>query len=131
MPETKPAATVEEMVQRMHEHYGVRVAYVGDDGEMMALGHHEPRRVVAAFNREARVHSWLTNMCDDDRAWYRDVADDLRQEYGVLATACEGADQPDHDDDCGECYEIRKSDWYVRWGEADTPGAFPVTTWMP
>jgi hypothetical protein len=127
-----PVTTPEEMAKAMRKHYGVHVSYVGEDGEMIALGHHDPRRVVAAFNREARVHSFLTNMCDDSRAFYSDVADDLQQLHARLATACDEADQPDHDDDCGECAEIRKADWFIRWDvNPEDPGAFPITAWTP
>jgi hypothetical protein len=127
-----PATTIEEMTKTMRQHYGVHVSHVGEDGEMIALGHHDTRRVIAAMNREARVHTFLTNMCDYFGIFYRDVADDLEQLHARLVTACDEAEQPNHDDDCGECAEIRKSDWFIRWDATpDDPAAFPITAWTP
>jgi len=45
-------------------HYGIPVTAVGEDGDVLALGHHEPRRALAAFNRHAREQVGLLNLTD-------------------------------------------------------------------
>lgn len=49
-------------------HYGITVCHIGEDGDMLALGHHDPRRALAAFNRHARTVLGLANYLDDRSA---------------------------------------------------------------
>ena len=126
------ASTPDEMKRMMQEHYGVWVSYVGDDGDMVALGHHEPKRVLAAFNRYARRECGLVNITDDRRAGYAAVASDLRWRMARLVTAC---DSPTHDEDerdsyCGRCSLLGDGGWYIDWADQDAPGAFPITMWV-
>lgn len=67
-------------------YYGVPVAYVGEDGEMLALGHHEHRRVLAAFNAHARRHYGLVNLADDQNATAAPWLADLHQQWALFST---------------------------------------------
>jgi len=115
------------------EHYGIRVACLGEDGDMIALGHHDSRRVVAAFNRHARHHSCWFNMADDTEATYADVVDALLATYVTEDLVCGSC--IDYDDDCATCrasHDRRFSidGWSPSFGVSTPgPGVFPVTVW--
>ncbi len=100
------------------EHYGIRVAYLDEDGEMVALGHHDPRRVVAAFNRHSRQGSCWLNMADDTEVTYREVVNAL-QVTRVTQDFCCGV-CADYDDECTACYAA---------GERGLFG--DITVWKP
>ncbi|MFJ3601864.1 hypothetical protein ACIPVA_03615 [Streptomyces anulatus] len=61
-------AAVTEAPAMENTYYGIPVAYIGEDGDMVALGHHTHRRALAAFNAHARQHCGLTNIADDPQA---------------------------------------------------------------
>ncbi len=112
------------------ECYGIRVSYIGDDGAMIALGHHDKRVVIAAMNRHARTYCGLENMLDDPRAGYHDVERGLSECWAVeLHDRClECGDNPE----CRECHALRNrpaEEWCLRWGIERTPGSFPVMIW--
>ena len=56
-------------------HYGIPVSTYGEDGNMLALGHHEPRRAFAAFNKHARTALGFANFADDRDAHLDDWID--------------------------------------------------------
>lgn len=58
-------------------HFGVPVVYFGEDGDMLALGHHAPRQALAAFNRHARRYCNLVNVADDRHATADDWLDSI------------------------------------------------------
>lgn len=98
-----------------HYHaYGVDLTWIGDDGEMAALGHVPDLRFIAACNHMAREEAGLPNVTGDHNSTYRDVCKEIRR---VWAVPC----QPDGDD------------WRVtRIGiTEDTPGAIPLTILEP
>jgi hypothetical protein len=101
------------------EHYGVKVGRVGEYGDLVALGHHEIRRTIAAFNRHARCHSgWLA------------VSDTVKQTWAVLLGPCGDCDpgRPG----CEQCVAAGNGDWWMRSNvDAIEPGAFPVTVLIP
>jgi hypothetical protein len=41
-----------------HHAYGVRLSLLGEDGDWIALGHVEPRRMLAAMRRVSRLEGW-------------------------------------------------------------------------
>lgn len=95
------------------EHDGIWISYVGEDGDMVALGHDNPERVVAILNDNPLI-TWTVDDIDatwavlTDRPAHNCVADDT--------TSCSG------------CEDAYGAPWWIRWGvEQDTPGAFPVT----
>lgn len=99
-------------------HYGVPVSTYGEDGDMLALGHHDPRRAVAAFNRHARRFLGLLNILDDRRADATDVADllaDTVHGHGLFRLP-----NPELEEDPDYV-------WVMEECTADTPGAVPVT----
>lgn len=96
-------------------HYGIAVCHLGEDGDMLALGHHEPRKVLAAFNRHARVFLGLTNLFDDRSVKAADVLEDISAKWAVF-----GPPDPERG-------EEPSYPWYADWsGTAETPGAMPV-----
>ncbi|RSS59841.1 hypothetical protein [Streptomyces sp. WAC01280] len=95
-------------------YFGIPVVYFGEDGDMLALGHHTPRRALAAFNRHARSIG-LRNVADDPQAEAEDWLDAISQTWLVFTrpNPAEG-DDPDYV-------------WYAVPATAETPNAMPVT----
>lgn len=113
-------------------YYGVQVSWIGDEGDMIALGHHDPRTVIAALNRCARIEAGLSNLTDDRDATYQDMKQRLAADYFIqLVDNClECGGEPD----CGACKDIRAAyadgNWWLhRVASADVSGAFPATYW--
>lgn len=134
MPADMKVRTYDELTASWPAYYGIKLSDVGEDGDVLVLGHHdEPRRVVAALNRNARTNWGSRNLCDDIGVRYADVKDDLTRSWAKFILACEIADQLGHnsdDDPCWKCREIAGADWYVTWSVDSTDeGAFPVTRW--
>lgn len=99
-------------------HYGVQVAWLGEEaGEaLVALGHHDTRLVMAAFNRHTRHFGGLMNFADDPEATAADWVDEIQQRHAVFR-------KPDPDED----YEDPDWSWVAEWCGADNPNAIPVT----
>lgn len=108
--------------------YGVPVSYLGDDGDAVALGHHDVRTTVAAFNRLARSCG-LTNMLDDKGTAYLGVALRVSAGWAVLADGCTEVDSRKHSPACGECQEIAEAGWAFDVAAQGDEGAFPVMWW--
>lgn len=111
-------------------HFGVQLSFIGDDGDwIVALGHHEPRRVVAALNRHVRHDLGWSSLSDEwDDPTYPDVVRLTRQTWCVLAEGC--ADHRDGPDaECAFCRDVQQAEWWLDWHgiTEDTPGAFPIT----
>lgn len=128
---TEPAGSDFPELDGAETFYGVTVTYIGEDGYMMAFGHHaDPRPVIAAMNRLARTQCGLENMLDDPRATYSDVADRLHEDWAIqLHDRCLECGNDPH---CKECQALRlksEDEWCLRWGEQDNPAAFPITLW--
>ncbi len=94
------------------EHDGIWVSYVGEDGDVVALGHHAPELVLAIINDNPLI-TW--------------TADDIDTTWAVLT------DPPAHDCvatptvGCSGCDDTEGVPWWIQWGvERGTPGAFPV-----
>lgn len=98
-------------------YYGIPVAPLGEDGDtLLALGHHDPRRVLAAFNRYARTVCGWPNLADDYSATLTEWAGRIEHKRAVFRT-------PDplsqwEDPDCT---------WIADWSDPTAPGARPVT----
>jgi hypothetical protein len=104
---------------------GIQVCPIGEEDDYVALGHHDPRTTLEAFNRLAL---WLGF---DDVAEGKVLPDGLppvQQRWAVLREdACAEAGDPAHNPHCAECREIAGGGWWLDWavGE-DIPGAFPI-----
>jgi hypothetical protein len=95
--------------------YGIRMAPIGEDGDMIALGHHDPRKALAAFNRYARIICGLSNIADDSRALAQDWLKGIDQRWALFTVPDpEQGQDPDWT-------------WYSTWCSPETPGALPVT----
>ena len=104
-------------------HYGVPVCALGEEGETwVALGVHEPRRVLAAFNRLCRTS------CGYPMAQEWSIkAKDLRRERWVVATECGDCGS---DPDCRTCRAIADAKWWLRMATDRDAESFPVTVWI-
>lgn len=98
-------------------HFGIPVSYYGEDGELVALGHHSKRRALAAFNRHARVGMGFDNVADDRDACAAEWADAISLDRWATFCAPDPASPMGHPDDV----------WYVVFVPAGTLGALPVT----
>lgn len=108
--------------------YGVRVSAIGEDGDMVILGHVEPRRALAAFNSYCRVVIGLTDIYDGLVGTPVPMAlKAISHGWASLVTACDEAGEEDHEEDCYQCIEISESLWWMEIGEKERPNAFPVT----
>jgi hypothetical protein len=107
-------------------HYGIPVAILGEDGDQfVALGRHDKRRVLAAFNRMCRVDLGWRNGLSAEFSTVKLA--NLRYEQWVLATDCgDCGDNPE----CTYCAEIRSGRWWLRMATDRDAEAFPVTVWI-
>ncbi|MFF1341091.1 hypothetical protein ACFVYT_24760 [Streptomyces sp. NPDC058290] len=99
-------------------HFGIPVSYFGEDGELIALGHHGLRRLIAAFNRHARVYLGLDNIADDRSAQLADYLPLISQQWATFH-------KPDPDN--GVWDQVQDWMWVAEWADASTPGALPVS----
>lgn len=99
-------------------HYGITVAHIGDDGEgLIALGHHTPRRALAAFNRHSRVFVGLACLWDSPELTVSDLLPALSQRWATFRKP-QGQEDPDFV-------------WVIDYAEPGTPEARPVTLLWP
>lgn len=116
-------------------HFGIPVSAIGEDGNLIALGHHTPKAALAAFNAYARRTIGLVDLLDGRGRW-QEALDGVKQCRAVLLTEhCRDCADPEvRDAACGQCWEIRDAakggSWWIAYDAAeDEPGAFPVTVW--
>jgi hypothetical protein len=95
--------------------YGIHMAPIGEDGDMLALGHHGKRKALAAFNRYARIICGWPNIADDFGALAKPWFDRIDERWALFATP---DPEQGEDPDCA---------WYSTWCSPETPGALPVT----
>lgn len=89
-------------------YYGVQISDIGDDGDVIALGHVGACRMVAAMRRHARVG--YGNPAHYAGWTLEDLTDDIRHAWVVNV----GGD---------------RVEWELPLVDPTTPGAFPVTYW--
>lgn len=124
------------VLEGMVTYYGVQIAIVGDDGtQVVALGHVEPRRALAALNRLHRADlGWRLadeGFADVDSG--EGVLAQFEHAWGRLKTVC--AEYPvcageDEARPCVGCRQVAAYDWWIDTSDTlteDTPGVFPVT----
>lgn len=110
-------------------HYGMRVSDIGEDGNVVILGHHDKRRALAALNRHARTFWGLPDLYDGRLPMFREspAVDHLRDCWATLVKNC---GDPGHAADCFRCRELAEADWWIDYSANETdPDAFPVMVW--
>ncbi|MEU5549220.1 hypothetical protein ABZ738_05575 [Micromonospora sp. NPDC047793] len=93
-------------------YYGVPISDIGEDGDVIALGHVGTHRMAAALRRHAR------------EVWGDDIADPMptsRRSLTDITDAIAHVWMVNTVDDLDE--------WCLERTEPTTPGAFPVTYW--
>ena len=108
--------------------YGVQVCTIGEDGILIALGHHPARTALAAFNAYSRRVIGLANVTDD--SWVTpgellELLQEINHDWGRLLGEC-GQCPPERG--CDRCLAIRDGSWWMELGAAESdPDAVPVT----
>lgn len=99
---------------------GISVCCSGEDGDMIALGHHDPTAALAAFDRHAREFMKIENLAGDSNATDAELAEyanDITQHWGIARKATE-AEQ-----------DNEGWSWCLEAATAETPGAIAFT-WL-
>lgn len=140
----------QRLVASSPEHYGQRVTFIGEEGDVLVLGHPGRRRSIAAANRLARKVMGLRNLADDLGVLVDDVEAvekwavpghgencDLvaaRHRWAADPNSCQHNEPPviqlgdeiKPDQNC-DCDINGDGEWWIRYVAEGTPGAFPVT----
>lgn len=116
---TNPPTADELGVIGAETYYGVEVRTIGEDGALIAVGHHEPRRVIAAFNAYVREYLGYQNL-DDYRPRFGDLASRIDRVWLALVPWCGDCDDPH---ECEACPTGTR--WWLQV-VAERPGAFPA-----
>lgn len=125
-PKTNQLATEAEILKGCETFHGVPIAELGEEGDIIAaIGHHEPRRLLAAmlaFGRdrgwdahELNLHRLKVDELEKTTAW--------RVIYRHADTKTAGVDYLEDDCVCGESF------WWAVEAAEGTPGATPVMWW--
>ncbi|MGW5690288.1 hypothetical protein ACWEWX_04760 [Streptomyces asiaticus] len=91
-------------------HNGILVTSYGEDGNMLAIGHHDPHQVLDAFNHLAHAYG-LDNVADDPNANMDDWRDAIRHGWLTFHRGEPNSDLV----------------WEGKPATEDTPGAVAVT----
>lgn len=103
--------------------YGVPVCAIGEEGDLVALGHHDHRRTLAAFMAYYRrvIGDPLSLYVDDDPA---DVP--IEAVWAELLGECGHCPDKELGTVCEQCDHVRRGDWYLTWSDEPGPGRFPI-----
>lgn len=109
MTTTETLITDPDALPGFVERDGIRVSFVGDDGEqLLAIGHHEPAAVVAAFLQMASAAGWRTDDFDDATERLEACWAKFTEEPGTPISP--------------------SSNWWCDWSAKEpAPGLIPVT----
>jgi hypothetical protein len=111
--ETEPFVLAADGFEKTY--YGIPVCASGDEGDMIALGHPGPLRVLAACNRYARKVLGLDNLGDDRTLTADDFLGGITERWGIPHAATE-EEQAN--------YGFR---WVIDDATPDQPGAIAYT----
>ena len=104
-----------------HTVYGITVYPLGEDGdEIIAFGHHDPRRFFAACQHYARTHWGWVNLADDRSETWEATQREITRAHAYFT------DNPE------EVAEICGDDgftWAVEWCRQAAPSTVPATRW--
>jgi hypothetical protein len=125
-------------------HYGVRISCIGEDGDMVILGHVDRRRTIAAVRAYLR-YLWGNQLEVDDYLSSRLLLDPWEYtraaERAVTATAGARSHAVQLPPPCDQprtctcdrnpsCVEMSGVSWWLDCdADPDNPDAFPVTYW--
>lgn len=114
-------------------HHGIKVASVGEDGDMLAFGHHDPKATLSAMNAYAKRLGFLDLLDDgkhDADAW-KQALERVKPCWAVQMWTChEHRAEAKPVAECLECQWVDESTWFVDCSAAeDAPGSFPVMLW--
>lgn len=98
-------------------YHGVPVASFGEDGNALALGHHDPRQAAAAFDAHARDHLGLCNVLDNPHIVTAEIISGIRHDWVVFRKA-----DPEREPEW---------EWCAKLTDRDNPHATPVTILFP
>lgn len=112
LPGEDPAAFIPGFADMEAVYYGVPVAITTEDGDMIALGHLDPRRALAAFNRHARTQWKSRNFSNDPAAEAEEVLAQVQRSWATFTR---------HTPVTGWA-------WRCRHAAPGAPGAIPVTS---
>ncbi|MCW6003896.1 hypothetical protein K1W54_04770 [Micromonospora sp. CPCC 205371] len=119
-------------------YFGIRVADIGEDGDLIALGHHDPKAALAAFNAHAKKFWGLVDLLDGaqhDQGRWLWALENVKQKWAVsLTDRCRECAKDGLREECTSCSDVRatikEGSWWIAYDAAeDEPGAFPVTVW--
>lgn len=116
-------------------YYGVPVCPIGEESEVVIVGWHDDRHLIAAANAYARKfigEKNLASLVGDFEFGPDDLLAEMKRTHASFVDHCgnhgEGVNEPA----CPDCQSIREGDWWLNWNQKpETPGAFPVTVWDP
>ena len=110
---TFPAVLTAPDSDAFTDHDGILVTFVGDDGGMVALGHHDEGAAQAEFHQH---DVWDRSQFDITTTWAVLTEPPAHDCVTTPTTGCDGCDDTDG------------APWWIEWGaDPGTPGAFPVT----
>lgn len=118
-------------LEGFEEFFGIKVCTLGEDGRMVALGHHEPKQALAAFNAYAKSLGFTD--LDDFSSFRGDWSKALNRistGRAVLRTGCGDASGAGHEQDCSTCAYRAQFPWWMDLEPTDADvDTFPVTNW--
>lgn len=126
-PKTTVLATEEEILKGCETFYGVPITECGEEGDaIVAIGHHEPKRFLAAALALGRDRGWDVHDLNLHLVEFAEIEKSKawRLIYRHADAAAVGVDYLEDDCVCGECH------WWAAEATADTPGATPVMWWV-
>lgn len=118
------------------EHFGIKVSSIGEDGDMIALGHHDKRQALAAFNAYSKTLGFPDLLDGGGQHDVREWKWALEAVTEVWAAEVHSCGECGNDPDCRFCASARavweQGNWWLRWDAKETdPGAFPAMHWSP
>ncbi len=106
--------------------YGVKASYIGDDGDLVMLGHPGPLRAVAVTRAILRRDIGLPEADQRILRQFRNpIWTEMQYTYARLLDHCDNHSAADSD--CVRCDEITRAPWWISYNvRGDEPGAFPI-----
>jgi hypothetical protein len=104
--------------------YGVWVTYIGDDGDLILLGHPGELRALAAVRAVWRRDLGFDGADRRLRRWAEPVFTELEYTHARLKDHCDAHSSTDPD--CRRCTDIGSYPWWMEYGAEESADTFPV-----